>query len=205
MYTKDIVATLFGLLIILLMGTILFIGLQQPVSVIIQAGHEGRTTGNTGASAKYYNEQQWNTYVADEVATQLHAWGISVKRIPATLTHEQAKIAIAIHFDGARQACQSGASIGYPDRRSYGFAQRWKSLYTSYFPYRWHPDNFTPNLAEYYAYKKIDAEKFLVLELGEISCRKQRAWLKPRLTQIAHLIAYTIATELGEVVQKPLR
>ncbi len=78
-----------------------------------------------------------------------------------------------------------------------------KSSNKSYFPFRWHEDNFTPNLKEYYAYRWIRAEKFLILELGEITCEKQTNWLKPRLKKIAHLIAYSIATELGKDVEKP--
>jgi len=47
------------------------------------------------------------------------------------------------------------------------------------------------------------AEKFLILELGEITCEKQTKWLYPRLKKIAHLIAYAIAKELGHKVEKP--
>jgi len=42
-----------------------------------------------------------------------------------------------------------------------------------------------------------------VLELGEITCPKQTKWLKPRLKQIAHLVAYAIARELGYGPTKP--
>ena len=61
----------------------------------------------------------------------------------------------------------------------------------------WQKDNFTPNLSDYYAYKTIKADKFLLLELGEITCKKEVHWLKPRLNTIANLIAATIATEFG--------
>jgi len=56
---------------------------------------------------------------------------------------------------------------------------------------------------DYYAYKWIRADKFLLLELGEITCDKQTKWLKSRLKKIAHLIAYAIAKELGKEVPKP--
>lgn len=97
----------------------------------------------------------------------------------------------------------SGASVGYPNAKSKAFAQHWKKLYKAYFPYRWHRDNFTQTLSDYYAYDRIDAQKFLVLELGEITCEKQTKWLKPRLKKIAHLLAYAIAKELGKEVKKP--
>ncbi len=204
MNIKNKAATFFALLIIFLMAFILYWSTTKPVSVVIQAGHEGRTTGNTGAESKRYREEEWNILVADEVTKQLRAWHIDVKRMPARVSLTRAKIAISIHFDGATTPCASGASIGYPSDDSYDFAQRWKHLYASYFPYAWHKDNFTPNLRNYYGYRWIHAEKFLLLELGEITCDTQTKWLKPRLKKIAHLIAYSIAKELGKDVRKPL-
>jgi N-acetylmuramoyl-L-alanine amidase len=204
MKLKNKTAAVFAVMIIGLIGYILYASLKPPVSVIIQAGHEGRTCGNTGAECKNYREEEWNIYVANEAAKQLKKWGINVKRVPANISLQRAKIAVAIHFDGAKNICRSGASVGYPDNNaSFAFAQRWKSLYSKYYPFEWHEDNFTDNLRAYYAYRFIRAEKFLVLELGELTCEKQTRWLKPRLSKIAHLIAYAIATELGKEVPKP--
>ena len=203
MNIKNKAATFFAVLILLLIAFILYFSSIKPIDVVIQAGHEGRTYGNTGAETKLYREEEWNILVADEVAKKLKSWQIDVKRIPAQIHLTKAKIAISIHFDGAKTPCASGASIGYPSNNSYAFAQRWKKLYKNYFPYKWHKDNFTPNLKNYYGYRWIKADKFLLLELGELTCDKQTKWLKPRLKKIAHLIAYTIATELGEKVKKP--
>jgi N-acetylmuramoyl-L-alanine amidase len=204
MNLKNKAATFFAVLIFILFGYILYQALKAPVPVVIQAGHEGRTCGNTGAVCRNYKEVEWNIFVADEAAKQLRTWGIEVKRVPADPSFERAQIAVAIHFDAAKRICRSGASVGYPENNaSRDFAQRWKALYKPYFPFHWHTDNFTENLGNYYAYNKIRAEKFLVLELGEITCDKQTRWLKPRLKKIAHLIAYAIATELGKKVKKP--
>jgi N-acetylmuramoyl-L-alanine amidase len=204
MKLKNKAAAVFSILILTLFGYILYQSLKEPTSVVIQAGHEGRTCGNTGAVCKNYKEVEWNILVADETAKQLESWGIDVKRVPADPSFERAKIAVAIHFDAAKRICRSGASVGYPDdNASRAFAQHWKSLYRPYFPFHWHTDNFTENLSSYYAYSKIRAKKFLVLELGEITCEKQTTWLKPRLKQISRLIAYTIATELGKNIPKP--
>ncbi len=204
MIIKNKAASFFAIVIILLTGYILYLAISTPVTVVIQAGHEGRTTGNTGTESRLYHEDRWNTYVANEVAKQLRRWHIKVKRVPADVSFIRATIAVSIHFDGAINPCASGASIGYPNDNSYSFAQRWKKLYANYFPYKWQQDNFTKNLRDYYAYKRIRAEKFLVLELGEITCDKQAKWLRPRLKKIARLIAYSIATELGKNVKKPV-
>ena len=203
MNLKNKTAAFFAILILLLIGFILYQSLKAPVSVVIQAGHEGRTCGNTGAVCKNYKEVEWNIKVANMAAKQLEAWGIDVKRVPADTPPLRAKIAVAIHFDSAKQHCRSGASVGYPDNNaSHTFAQHWKAIYKPYFPFVWHADNFTENLKNYYAYHVINAEKFVVLELGEITCQKQTAWLKPRLHKIAMLIAYTVASELGREVPK---
>ena len=204
MNLKNKTAAFFAILIFLLIGFILYQSLKAPISVVIQAGHEGRTCGNTGAVCKNDKEVEWNIKVADMTAKQLEAWGIDVKRVPADTLPMRAKIAVAIHFDSAKQHCRSGASVGYLDNNaSHSFAQHWKAIYKSYFPFVWHADNFTENLKNYYAYHVISAEKFVVLELGEITCQKQTAWLKPRLRKISMLIAYAVASELGREVPKP--
>jgi len=205
MHTKNLAGVFFAVIIIIFVGFILYWGSTKPVSVIVQAGHEERTSGNTGATGSDYKETEWNTVVANEVAKKLTEWDIDVKRIPAKVPKfSRAKITVSIHFDSAKKPCRSGASIGYPDKNSYDFARRWEKLYRSHFPFGWHKDNFTQNLKNYYAYKQVDTEKFLLLELGEITCDKQTAWLQPRLKKIAHLIAYAIATELGKEVKKPV-
>lgn len=202
MRLKNKAAGFFALLIIFLIVYIIYMGVRTT-EVIVQAGHEGLTSGNTGAQTKHYKEVDWNVLVADEVAKHLKSWDIEVKRVPATLSLMRATIAVSIHFDSATQICASGASVGYPNAESKAFAQNWKTLYKDYFPFTWHRDNFTQNLSDYYGYYRIRAEKFLVLELGELTCEKQTKWLKPRLKKIAHLIAYSIAKELGREVKKP--
>ena len=203
MRIKNKTASFFALLIFGLMLFILYWSLHRDATVIIQAGHEGRSQGNTGAVSGLEREEVWNIEVADEVARLLKSWDISVLRVPAKVSFLRAKIAVSIHFDAAQRICYSGASIGYPNLHSYDFAQRWRAYYKEYFPFRWHQDNFTKNLKHYYAYHWIRADKFLLLELGELTCPRQRRWLKPRLKELASLIAYAIAKELGKEMPKP--
>ncbi len=186
----------FTLLIIALW--VMFFSLKK-VDVIIQAGHEGLHSGNTGAQTKLYREVDWNIKVANRVAEILRKRGISVVRMGANTHLSRAKIAIAIHFDGSKRICHSGASVGYPNNNSKAFAQRWKRVYKKYFPFKWHKDNFTPALRHYYGYYWIRADRFLLLELGEITCAKQAKWLKPRLDKIAQMIADTIRKELWTI------
>lgn len=168
-------------------------------TVLIQEGHVGRTFGNTGSIHNGIKEVDWNHKVGKEVERLLNKQGIAVERIGAKVPIVNTVIAVAIHFDGAEQECATGASIGYDangaDAR--GMAQRWRSEYGSFFPFLWHGDNFTPNLRDYYAYRSVHATKgFLVLELGEITCKEQTDWLKPRLKKVAATIAQFIIKEL---------
>ncbi len=194
---KNIVALSLAVIILILISVAIFWQYEKPIPVVIQAGHEGRDSGNTGAVYKENQEVLWNTLVANEVAKKLRSWGIKVVRIGAQSKPLKAKIAVAIHFDGAKKHCSSGASVGYNNSDAQQLAQKWKSVYKRYFPFNWQKDNFTKNLSNYYAYHTIKAEKFLVVELGEITCKKQVRWLKPRLKKIASLLAATIATEFG--------
>ncbi len=194
---KNIFAFTLSAIILIIIAIALYWQHTEPIPVVIQAGHEGRENGNTGAVSHGTQEVEWNTIVADKIAKKLQSWGIETKRVGATTRPLKAKIAVAIHFDGAQIPCSSGASVGYPNKESQKLANKWKALYKKYFPFHWQKDNFTKNLSNYYAYYTIKAEKFLVLELGEITCKKERRWLKPRLKKIANLIAATIATEFG--------
>ena len=203
MKIKNIVGVAFSLSIILLISFAVYWQAKAPIAVVVQAGHEGRVGGNTGAVSGKLQEVKWNIIVANSVAKQLKAWDIEVKRVPADTKLTKAKLAVAIHFDGSSKQCTSGASIGYKNESSKEFAKHWKRAYSHYFPFAWQEDNFTKNLANYYGYYYIRADKFLVLELGEITCNKQTKWLKPRLKKIGQLIAYTIAKELGFAPRKP--
>jgi len=193
---------LFGFLIgALFLTLVISIYNNRPINttVLIQAGHAGRTFGNTGSVNGKYREVDWNILVAKEVEKELKKHNIDVTRVGADIPIANARIAIAIHFDGSEIPCSTGASIGYDKhhQKSRRTALRWKSIYRGYFPFKWHKDNFTKNLADYYGFNRVNSEKgFLVLELGEISCNKQIEWLEPRLDLIALKIADFIMDEL---------
>ena len=168
-------------------------------TVLIQAGHVGRTKGNTGSiSANGLVESKWNERVAIRVEDILKKKGIRVTRVGAKIPIANAVIAVAIHFDGSANECATGASIGYDgSSEAKKLAKDWRQEYSKFFPFKWHKDNFTPNLKHYYGFSRVNASKgFLVLELGEITCKKQTDWLEPRLGEVANKIAYFIIKEL---------
>jgi len=173
--------------------------------VLVSAGHEGRPAScaryphracNLGAAG----EREWTPVVADGVTRILRAHGLRVLREPADFGgHYAVDMAVFIHFDGATPACTSGTSIGYHRHADARAAQLWRALYAGIFPFRFMPDNFTAGLRDYYAFRQVDArDGALVLELGEITCPPQRAWLASRLDDLAALIAFDISRTIGK-------
>lgn len=199
------------LLIIIIFG--LFVLLiddykKQPLQadVYIQAGHEGRTTGNTGSVSAYGREKDWTRIVANEATRILRRAGVSVIRAPADQKQESVvRLALSIHFDGSKKRCSTGASIGLNNASDRNAARAWKRLYRPIFPFRWMPNNFSKNLKYYYNYRyTLASDAELVLELGEMSCPAQARWMKPRLRQLGALVAYFAAKRVGASgVEKP--
>jgi hypothetical protein len=173
--------------------------------VLVSAGHEGRPAScsrfprhkcNLGAPG----ERAWTPIVADEVTRDLRAHGLRVVREPADFAGRFAvDAAVFIHFDGIVPACSSGASIGYHHPADRDAAAMWRAVYAGVFPFRFMPDNFTVGLRDYYAFRQVRASRgALVLELGEITCPAQRAWMAPRLRALGDLIAYDISRTIGK-------
>jgi hypothetical protein len=111
--------------------------------------------------------------------------------------HVQA--AIFIHFDGSDPPCNSRASIGYALDSDARAAGAWRELYAEYWPFGFEPDNFTVHLRGYYAFRQVEArDASLVIELGEITCPAQRAWLAPRLRWEGALLAHFLSVLIGK-------
>jgi hypothetical protein len=173
--------------------------------VLISAGHEGRPAScahfpqhhcNLGAGG----ERTWTPIVADTATQVLRAHGVSVARLPADFPGEyRVAAAVFIHFDGSNPPCGSRASIGYHDKSDAAAATAWRELYGEFWPYGFQPDNFTEGLRDYYAFRQVNArDGSLVLELGEITCPAQHAWLAPRLHWAGTLLAHFLSTLIGK-------
>ncbi|MCP4214825.1 MAG: hypothetical protein GY765_09215 [bacterium] len=172
---------------------------MKTADVFIQAGHEGRSSGATGAESQWGSELLWNPVVADEATRLLRAAGIDVIREDAFLDPEKYRVDLAlfIHFDGSDSPGASGASIGFDDISDKPAADQWKTLYSKYWPYKWMPDNFTSNLRNYYGYRyTVTSDAEMVFEMGELTHRDQALWLKPRLKWLGSLIAHFVSSRL---------
>ncbi|MGA8574779.1 MAG: hypothetical protein WB609_03710 [Candidatus Cybelea sp.] len=180
--------------------------------VLISAGHEGRPAScahfpqhhcNLGAAG----EREWTPMVADAATQILRSHGVTVARLPADFSGTYRVGAAAfIHFDGSNPPCASSASIGYQHKRDAAAALAWRTLYGRYWAFGFQPDNFTAGLRGYYAFKQVDAsDASLVLELGEITCPAQHAWLATRLHWEGALLAYYLSQRIGKSdVGKPV-
>lgn len=180
--------------------------------VLISAGHEGRPAScarfpkhkcNLGAAG----ERAWTPIVADAATRILQAHGVSVARLPADFAGKyRVRAAVFIHFDGSDPPCRSRASVGYAHARDAPAARAWHALYSKYWPFGFEPDNFTHGLRAYYAYKQVDArDGSLVLELGEITCPVQHAWLASRVQSEGAILAYFLSSLIGKGSVPPQR
>ncbi len=184
--------------------------------VLIQAGHEGRPGAclalgfaaarchRTGAAfappgRPAEREIRWTPVVADEATVVLRRHGVRVLRRPADYRgRDSARVAVFIHFDGASPACTSGASVGYPSTTSPAFVAAWKSAYRGMHPpIGFMRDNFTANEHEYYGFHDVDAPQKMLVELGELSCPAQEAWMKPRLRAMGDTLAAFLMASLA--------
>jgi len=184
--------------------TLLLVANTLTYDVLISAGHEGRPARcarfpkhhcNLGAAGERY----WTPIVADAATAILRKHGVTVARLPADFEgNYKVDAAVFIHFDGASPPCSSAASIGYAKKSDAVVANAWRKLYGSYWPFGFEPDNFTVGLREYYAYKQVEArDAAMVIELGELTCPAQHAWLGHKLQWEGELLAYFLSRLIG--------
>ena len=170
------------------------------VDVVIAAGHQGRPAScapnhvhacNIGARNGSDREIEWTPVVADAATGALLAAGYRVERRPADYPeHDNARIYIAIHFDGAQPACSSGSSVGFPATTPPAFIAAWERAYRREFPFRFVGENISSNEQHYYGFRKVDAPFKILVEYGEITCPAQAAWLRPRLRELGSMTAH---------------
>lgn len=174
------------------------------VDALIQAGHEGLTSGQTGASGPLGDEIDWTPIIADEATRVLRAAGLTVERANANFDLQgntfKAGLAIFIHLDGSDPPGVTTASVGFSqEAQSPAVAAAWKELYKKYWPFGFMRDNFTSGLSHYYGYSAVRVTSGeLLIEFGEISDLKQATWLKPRLKWLGKLVAHFVSQQLGK-------
>ena len=134
----------------LFLGAFLFFTLRPAqageVDIVVQAGHQGRPDSckplhvkhcNLGARLGAQRERDWTPVVADAATASLRGDGFTVRRRPADWAgHDRARAAVFLHFDGNPEACDGGASVGFPKTTDLAFVHDWEDFYRPIFPYK---------------------------------------------------------------------
>jgi N-acetylmuramoyl-L-alanine amidase len=137
--------------------------------ICIQAGHEGRTTGSTGAP----NEQSFNVDVSNQVAEALKLRGFEVKRVNADPTDEEIAgdwdLFLAIHYDADTYKA-GGGFVDYPEPSTDGatlesqrIAYLLRQEYFGTTGIVSHPERSNKNTRYYYMWSKLSAKTPCVL------------------------------------------
>lgn len=141
--------------------------------ILIQAGHENRTSGATGAPG----EQAFNKDVSDKVATQLRSLGVEVRRIDADPTATEVSgdwdLFLTIHYD-ADTYNADGGFVDFPEPSTDGATVKSqaiaKTLAEEYFKItgiRNVPSRSNANTRYYYMWKMISAKTpCVIIECG---------------------------------------
>ena len=177
--------------------------------VLLQAGHQGRTSGATGGSVTLdgttYNEKDLTPQITSEAARLLRGAGHTVLEVKADdfddQTPQRVDIALSVHFDSSSSPCASGTSFGYPKgKANEPFVDVLRAAYRPHLPtfVKAMPDNFTKGLEFYGDYADwITTDAEAVFEVCELSCPEQARWILPRLGWVAAVIAHAIDRKLG--------
>lgn len=168
--------------------------------IVIQKGHCYRKTGSTGTGGHRGTEQQFVDQLGDRMWEILHAAGVDVTIVLADEMIPDCDVFVALHQDGSTDATARGASVGYPPTNNAGreLGQLWKALYQQAgWPSGFRPDNYTPALSGYYAYRRVNADAKLLIEHGFATNRYDADWMWDNLDTIAAVSADTLITFTG--------
>lgn len=139
------------------------------MKIIIQAGHEGRTSGSTGAP----NEQSFNVDISNKVADELRKRGVEVKRVNADPTNIEIAgdwdLFLAIHYDADIYG-KGGFFVDFPEPSTDGATEKSQRLayllrqeYGGTTKIVNHPERSNVNTRYYYMWKSISAKTPCVL------------------------------------------
>lgn len=167
---------------------------DAPPTVGIQVGHWkndelpselSALIGNTGASGGGKTETEINMLIAQDIASILRSYGVTVDVLPATIPPDYwADAFISIHADGSTDPSASGYKIAGPWRDITGKSVQLISLLETYYELATElpkDPNITSNMRGYYAFAwwKYDhtihpMTTAVIVETGFITSPKDR-------------------------------
>lgn len=150
-------------------------------TLVIQAGHYGRTTGATGGPG----ERELMIRIARAAKTLVDdVDGWTARVIPADGGDYRGDAFIALHGDASNDRDAVGASVGFRTSDGDRLAQAWKSAYRSEVGDRIGPfrgDNYTAALAGYYGTRhaaNAGNTRAAIVEHGFLTNPDERRWLE---------------------------
>lgn len=173
--------------------------------VIIQAGHEGRTTGSTGAPG----ERAFNSDVANRLADILRGMNVEVRRVNADPSNEAIMgdwdLFIAIHYD-ADVYNDDGGFVDYPEpstdaatEKSQAIAKTLSEVYFAETGIKNVPSRSNKNTRYYYMWKRLSAATpCVIIECG-VGNREPRdkQFLQSQRDKVANALANGILKAFG--------
>jgi hypothetical protein len=176
-------------------------------TIVVQAGHHGRSTGVTGTSGLDADptEQEFTIAAARACAHLLNAAGHVAHVVAADIPNQayRGDAFVAIHCDGSTDQSARGASVGYRTPEGQRLATAFKHAYQAAgWTGGWRPDNYTPALAGYYGTKRAIAQgnrTAFVAESGFLTNRQDEALLSfPHgPNRCAHALTVAVVEILG--------
>lgn len=137
--------------------------------IIIQAGHEGRTTGSIGSP----NEQSFNIDISNKVADEMRSKGVEVRRVKADPTNAEISgdwdLFLSIHYDADIYGT-GGYFSDFPEpttdpatAKSQSISKILSAEYGSITKIVNHPERSNGNTRYYYMWQRISARTPCVL------------------------------------------
>lgn len=170
--------------------------------IIIQAGHEGRKTGATGAPG----EQAFTVDVSNKLSEYLKGFGFEVKRVSADPTDSQISgdwdLFLSVHYD-ADVYGDSGGFVDYPEpstdgatKQSQAIAKAIESVYFSQTGVKNRPKRSNKNTRYYYMWSRLSLKTpCVIIECG-VGARK------PKDYEPLHTNRQLVAQAIGNGILK---
>lgn len=158
---------------------------DNKFDIIVQLGHVGRKKGATGT----FREIEFTTKLGEAMELLLKGSGLKFRIMQADNWQKpepnKTKIFFAIHGDGSTNKNARGFSCGYLLGTNQRFKDEMAISYKQLTGFQQRPDNYTVGLKNYYGYKHILADFYLVLEHGFLTSEIERGWLFANIDKIA--------------------
>lgn len=174
--------------------------------ILIQAGHQGRTTGATGAPG----EQKWTGEIVPQIAKKLRDKGFEVKEINADPSSGDIAgdwdLFLSVHYDSDSYNDRGGfidtpdPSVDFATKESNRIAEEMRKVYFDRTGIPNHPERSNKNTKYYYMWSRMSAKTPCVIIEAGVGWRtpEDHKTLHFEQDRVAGAIADGIINALGD-------